>query len=131
MIGEKNCDCGICNFCNGMSSKYGLSSDESGAMLIEVLDSDKDNIIESLISALPEVAMEEIIILNSLREDSGLIKVAAKHKPNNPALWSRCLADAKKRFDVCPSAYCNAFAARTYKKKGGTWKTVKPKGGKK
>jgi len=131
MIGEKNCDCGICNFCNGMSSKYDLSSDESGAMLIEVLDPGKNNMIESLISALPEDAMEEIIILNSLREDSGLIKIAAKHKPNNPALWSRCLADAKKRFQVCPSAYCNAFAARTYKKRGGTWKTVKPKGRKK
>jgi hypothetical protein len=127
MIGEKNCDCGVCNFCNGISSKYDLFSDKSGAMLIEVLGPGKNNMIESLISALPEDAMEEIIILNSLREDSGLIKIAAKHKPNNPALWSRCLADAKKRFQVCPSAYCNAFAAKTYKKKGGTWKTVKPK----
>ena len=102
MIGEKNCDCGVCNFCNGMSSKYDLFSDKSGAMLIEVLDPGKNNMIESLISALPEDAIEEIIILNSLREDSGLIKIAAKHKPNNPALWSRCLADAKKRFQVCP-----------------------------
>ena len=127
MIGEKNCDCGICNFCNGMSSKYDLSSDGSGAMLIEVLEPSRDNMLENLIFSLPEDAMEEIIILNSLREDSGLIKIAAKHKPNNPALWSRCLADAKKRFQVCPSAYCNAFAAKTYKKKGGTWKTVKPK----
>jgi hypothetical protein len=131
MIGEKNCDCGICNFCNGMSSEYDLSSDESGAMLVEVLQPNRDNILEDLISSLPADAVEEIILLNGLREDSGLIKIAAKHKPNNPALWSKCLADARKRFDVCPSAYCNAFAAKTYKKKGGTWKTVKKKGGKK
>jgi hypothetical protein len=114
-----------------MSSEYDLSSDESGAMLVEVLQPNRDNILEDLISSLPADAVEEIILLNGLREDSGLIKIAAKHKPNNPALWSKCLADAKKRFRVCPSAYCNAFAARTYKKKGGTWKTVKKKGGKK
>lgn len=131
MLGAMDCDCGICNFCNGMSSEYDLSSDESGAMLVEVLQPNRDNILEDLISSLPADAVEEIILLNGLREDSGLIKIAAKHKPNNPALWSKCLADAKKRFRVCPSAYCNAFAARTYKKKGGTWKTVKKKGGKK
>ena len=131
MIEEKNCDCGICSFCNGMSSKYDLSSDESGAMLVEVLYSGKDNIINSLISALPKDAMEEIIILNRLREESGLIKIAAKHEAKNKKLWAKCLADARGRFKVCPSAYCNAFAAKTYKKRGGTWKTVKPKSRKK
>lgn len=127
MIGEKNCDCGVCNFCNGMSSKYDLFSDKSGAMLIEVLDPGKNNMIESLISALPEDAMEEIIILNSLREDSGLIKIAAKHEANNKKLWAKCIAEAKRKFDVFPSAYANGFASRLYKKKGGTWKTVRPK----
>jgi len=28
-----------------------------------------------------------------------------KNKPNNPALWSRAIAAAKKKFDVYPSAY--------------------------
>jgi hypothetical protein len=131
MIGEKNCDCGICSFCNGMSPKYDLSSDESGAMLVEVLDSGKDNIINSLISALPKDAMEEIIILNRLREESGLIKIAAKHEAKNKKLWANCIAEAKRKFDVFPSAYANGFASRLYKKKGGTWKTVKPKSRKK
>lgn len=131
MIEEKNCDCGICSFCNGMSSKYDLSSDESGAMLVEVLDSGKDNIINSLISALPKDAMEEIIILNRLREESGLIKIAAKHEAKNKKLWAKCIAEAKRKFDVFPSAYANGFASRLYKKKGGTWKTVKPKSRKK
>jgi hypothetical protein len=73
--------------------------------------------------------MDEIILLNRLREESGLIKIAAKHEARNKKLWAKCLADARKRFRVCPSAYCNAFAAKLYKKKGGTWKTVKPKKG--
>jgi hypothetical protein len=42
-------------------------------------------------------------------------------KPTNPSLWSRVKADAKRKFDVYPSAYANAWAAREYKKRGGGW----------
>ena len=45
----------------------------------------------------------------------------ATSKPNNAALWSRVKAEAKKKFDVYPSAYANAWAAREYKKRGGSW----------
>ena len=31
-------------------------------------------------------------------------------------------AQAKKKFDVYPSAYANAWAAKMYKKAGGGWK---------
>jgi len=42
-------------------------------------------------------------------------------KPNNPSLWSRAKSEAKKKFKVYPSAYANAWAAKWYKSKGGTW----------
>lgn len=45
----------------------------------------------------------------------------AKSVPNNAALWSRVKAEAKKRFTVYPSAYANAWAAKEYKKRGGSW----------
>jgi len=59
-----------------------------------------------------------------------LITVAAKKKkstkkknvPTNPSLWSSCKAQAKKKFDVYPSAYANGWAAKQYKAKGGGWK---------
>ena len=41
--------------------------------------------------------------------------------PKNPALWSRVKAAAKAKFDVYPSAYANAWAAKEYKRRGGTW----------
>jgi len=41
--------------------------------------------------------------------------------PKNPALYSRVKAEAKKKFDVYPSAYANAWLVRTYKKRGGTY----------
>jgi hypothetical protein len=127
VMGEHDCDCGICNFCNGMSYDSELETDESGAMLVQVIDPNKDKIIRGLSKIIPPMNVEEIILLNRLREESGLIKIAAKHEAKNKKLWSRCLADARGRFKVCPSAYCNAFASRLYKKKGGTWKTVKTK----
>jgi len=45
----------------------------------------------------------------------------ASPKPNNPALWSKVKSEAKKKFDVYPSAYANAWASKTYKSRGGTW----------
>lgn len=45
----------------------------------------------------------------------------AASKANNAALWSRVKAEAKSKFDVYPSAYANAWAAKEYKKRGGTW----------
>ena len=45
-----------------------------------------------------------------------------KPKPTKPSLWSRAKAEAKKKFDVYPSAYANAWAAKWYKGKGGGWK---------
>jgi hypothetical protein len=45
----------------------------------------------------------------------------ANSKPNNPSLWSRVKSEAKSKFDVYPSAYANAWAAKEYKKRGGTW----------
>ena len=43
-------------------------------------------------------------------------------KPTNPSLWSRVKTDAKKKFDVYPSAYANAWASKEYKKRGGSWR---------
>jgi hypothetical protein len=45
-----------------------------------------------------------------------------KPKPTKPDLWSRAKAEAKKKFDVYPSAYANAWAAKWYKGKGGGWR---------
>ena len=41
--------------------------------------------------------------------------------PKNKALYARVKAEAKRMFDVYPSAYANAWLVRTYKKRGGTY----------
>jgi|TARA_R100000315_G_C5214014_1_gene127486 hypothetical protein len=40
-------------------------------------------------------------------------------RPTNPKLYARVKSEAKRKFDVYPSAYANAWLVRTYKKRGG------------
>jgi hypothetical protein len=51
--------------------------------------------------------------------------MATKNVPKNKELYSRVKAAAKKKFDVYPSAYANAWLVREYKKRGGTYTTKK------
>jgi hypothetical protein len=50
-----------------------------------------------------------------------------KPVPTKPDKWAYAKAEAKKKFDVYPSAYANAWAAKKYKELGGGWRMGKPK----
>ena len=55
------------------------------------------------------------------------LKLSAKkkkksgNKPNDPALYSRCKSEIKKKFSVYPSAYANMSLVKLYKSRGGTY----------
>ena len=51
-------------------------------------------------------------------------KKGKKAVPTNPALYARVKAEAKKKFTVYPSAYANGWLVRTYKKRGGGYRTA-------
>jgi hypothetical protein len=51
-----------------------------------------------------------------------MLEEASKNKAKNPKKWNSCIEQAKKKFDVYPSAYANAWAAKWYKSKGGGWR---------
>jgi hypothetical protein len=46
-----------------------------------------------------------------------------KGEPANKSLYADVIADAKKKFDVYPSAVANAWVSQEYKKRGGTYTT--------
>jgi hypothetical protein len=48
-----------------------------------------------------------------------------KNVPTDASKWSYYKSQAKKKFDVYPSAYANGWAARQYKAAGGGWKKGK------
>lgn len=62
-------------------------------------------------------------VSSMLKEGSELTE-EKKNKPKSSKKWSSCIAQAKAKFDVYPSAYANAWAAKCYKGKGGKWKKV-------
>ena len=65
----------------------------------------------------------------SLNKESKLLEnlsvLVEKNVPTNPSKWSYYKSQAKKKFDVYPSAYANAWAAKQYKAAGGGWRTKK------
>jgi hypothetical protein len=69
--------------------------------------------------------VQDIDVDYAVRLDLGEAK--KKPQPTNPELWGRAKAAARSKFDVYPSAYANAWAAKWYKSKGGGWRMGKPK----
>ena len=63
-------------------------------------------------------------ILEQIEGEKELQNLEEKNVPTNPALWSKMKSRAKAKFDVYPSAYANGWAAKEYKKAGGSWKSV-------
>lgn len=51
-------------------------------------------------------------------------QIEEKNSPTSPEKWAKAKAAAKSKFDVYPSAYANAWAAKKYKAMGGGWKSV-------
>ena len=45
--------------------------------------------------------------------------------PTNPKLYAQVKAEAKRKFDIFPSAYSSGYIVRMYKKKGGKYRTGK------
>ncbi len=48
-----------------------------------------------------------------------------KNVPTDKSKWNYYKAQAKKKFDVYPSAYANGWAAKQYKAAGGGWRKSK------
>jgi hypothetical protein len=60
--------------------------------------------------------------VSSLTESECKECLQEENAPQDPSLWSKAKSLAKKKFDVYPSAYANAWASKWYKKHGGSWK---------
>lgn len=54
----------------------------------------------------------------------GEMQKASRNVPTNPSLYARVKAEAKRKFDVYPSAYANAWLVREYKRRGGGYRAV-------
>ena len=80
-----------------------------------------------LVQHIPSLVRNFTILKNFPKQHKRGLRVAIKKSkkskksptPTNKALYSRVKAEAKRKFDVYPSAYANAWLVREYKKRGG------------
>ena len=94
---------------------------------IDALDDRIGALEERLDAAKSDAAKKRISArIEKLRAKRDAISTkSSENKPTNPTLWKRAISEAKRRFNVYPSAYANAWAARWYKKQGGSWSSSK------
>jgi|TARA_R110002073_G_scaffold221285_2_gene381452 hypothetical protein len=98
---------------------------------------DKPNVVEVLVDGEsikkdarvvefkfhPQNYYEEDDIVETINEKITLF--LEKNVPTDASKWSYYKSQAKKKFDVYPSAYANGWAAKQYKAAGGGWKKSK------
>lgn len=51
-----------------------------------------------------------------------MVMAAKKAEPTNKKLYAKVKAEAKKKFDVWPSAYASGWLTKEYKKRGGKYR---------
>lgn len=77
----------------------------------------------------PETMKERLGIRESkeelIRMGEEVQRLEEKNCPSDPSKWSYYKSQAKKKFDVYPSAYANGWASKQYKAAGGGWKKCK------
>ena len=56
---------------------------------------------------------------------SDVVTIKSENIPTDSELYARVKAEAKKKFNVYPSAYANAWLVREYKKRGGGYRVGK------
>jgi len=104
----------------GLSKRFGISQKMSISQLEKIAKSATG---ERRRMAQWNLNMKRGKMKESLEERLNLF--LEKNIPTNPEKWSYYKGQAKKKFDVYPSAYANAWAAKMYKKAGGGWRKGK------
>ena len=67
-------------------------------------------------------AMLDFAIRLAKKKKNPKYKRTSKNVPTNMELYNRVKAEAKRKFDVYPSAYANAWVVRTYRARGGGYR---------
>jgi len=105
----EDCGCG----CNGECS------DELNEQSVVVSKRTENGTIVSHIKEEKDLNEQETVLLEFGKKIETLME---KNCPTDASKWSYYKSQAKKKFDVYPSAYANGWAAKQYKSAGGSWK---------
>ena len=90
----------------------------------EAVDNKDKKGLQKLVKGLKGSSQAHLDQMKKLKKMISDEYIEEKSVPNNPKLWAAKKAQAKSKFDVYPSAYANGWAAKQYKKAGGTWRSA-------
>ena len=113
---KEDCGCG----CNGTTE--GGCNESLNEEPVSVSMRNDDGSITTTIKEVTDLNEQETALYEFGKKFETLME---KNVPTNPSKWSYYKAQAKKKFDVYPSAYANGWAAKQYKAAGGGWKKGK------
>ena len=108
----EDCGCGCSGDC----------SDELNEQSVVVSKRTENGNIVSVVKEVKDLNEQETALYEFGQKVETLME---KNVPTNPSKWAYYKAQAKKKFDVYPSAYANGWAAKQYKAAGGGWKKGK------
>jgi hypothetical protein len=102
-------------------------SDETAPEVTEIIEEVAEEVTED-IAATQDIPTEEVLEKKEKKPDyEGMIQGGSRSEPANRELYNRLISEAKKKFDVYPSAVANAWVTNEYKKRGGKYKPKKDK----
>jgi predicted kinase len=84
-----------------------------------------DVVVKTLKKGLVKAKLDDLKKIYSDSVEKRFNLFMEENVPTDPGKWSYYKGQAKKKFDVYPSAYANGWAAKQYKAAGGGWKTKK------
>ena len=110
---KEDCGCG----CNG-TTEGGCNESVNEQAVVVSKRTENGNIV-SVVKEVKDLNEQETALYEFGQKVETLME---KNCPTNPGKWSSYKSQAKKKFDVYPSAYANGWAAKKYKAAGGGWK---------
>ena len=106
---KEDCGCGCSGEC----------SDEITEQAVVVSKRTENGNIVSVVKEVTDLNEQETALYEFGKKFETLME---KNCPTDSSKWSSYKSQAKKKFDVYPSAYANGWAAKKYKAAGGGWK---------
>ena len=110
---KEDCGCG----CNGTTP--GGCNESLNEEPVAVSMRNDDGSITTTIKEVKDLNEQETALYEFGQKVETLME---KNCPTDSSKWSSYKSQAKKKFDVYPSAYANGWAAKKYKAAGGGWK---------
>jgi len=122
---------------------FGESVNESVASLIDQIKQDSKDVKDFVKNIFKDSEFKKMSndkdfikylksIYEGINENDNVITIEERanlffeeNVPTDVGKWSYYKSQAKKKFDVYPSAYANGWAAKKYKAAGGGWKKKK------